>query len=103
MTFAIEICRRFYLQFRSLDIAIQYTAPFQQEQVFHFDRPRHLPHDVRRLAVDIALDIPIGADDDLCRTMDVSYQRPVDPQIAVAGDVSLHGGAGADQAGARAY
>ena len=102
MTFSIEIGRGLYLQFGGLDITVQRTPTLQLKEVFHLDRTRHLPHDIRRLAIYIPLYIAIGANDDLCRTMDIAHQGAVDPQITVAGDVAFHGGTGADQAGARA-
>ena len=102
MTFPVEIGRGLYLQFGGLDIAVQRTAALQLEEVFHLYGTRDFPHDIRRLAIDIPLDIAIGADD-VCRTVDIAYQGPVDPQVTDAGDVALHGGTCADQAGARAH
>jgi len=102
MTLAVEVGRRFDLQLGSLDIAVQRASALQLKQILDLDRTGDFPKDIRRLAVDIPLDIAIGADDHLGRTMDIPNQGPVDTEIPVAGNVSFHGGAGADQAGTSA-
>ena len=100
MALSVEVCRRLDLQLRGLDIAVHHAALLQLKNVFHLDGTANLSHDIRRLAMDIALDIAIGADHYLSRTVDIPYQGAVDTQIAVAGDVSLHSGPCADKAGA---
>lgn len=103
MTFSVEISRRLDLQLGSFDIAVDGTSALDLQQVLDLNGARHFSQDIRGLAVDITLDIPIGADDHLGRAMDVPYKGAVDSKIAVARDVPFHGCAGADQAGTRAY
>src|SRR5580658_11330206 len=76
----VEIGRRLDLQLGSLDVPIQMTAAFQLQQVLHLDSAGHLSHNIRLLAIDIALHYTTRTDHDLRRTMDITDQRSVDPQ-----------------------
>ena len=66
MTLPIEIGRRLDLQLGSLDIAAHSAAALELQQVLDFNGAGDLSHDVGLLAMDIALDIAIGSNNNFC-------------------------------------
>jgi hypothetical protein len=96
VTLSIEYSSGFYLQFTGINVSVHNTVAAQLQKVLRFNIAGHLSDNIGLVTRNIAFYSSAGTNYNFSGAAHIADDRSIDPEIAIAANVTFYGCAGTD-------